>query len=325
MATGAVLAGCLLAGGAGAAAQPASAPAPAVPLTLVTDAYPTASPDGARIAFQSNRTGRFELFIANADGSGRRQLTNRPDDNVSPVWSPAGTQIAFSGNEGARVDIYVINVDGTGLRRLTTAAADNSHPSWSADGTRIFFSSNFETPDPALDWSRQHHDIYSIGPDGSGLRRHTRCEAVCTYPSPSPDGRWIAYRKIVTTPGFNWDLSSASRNSEVFIARIDGSEERNLSNSAAFDGWPAWSPDGARIAYASNRAGPINTGHIYVVTVDGKQIVQATGGTWSHSQPRWTPDGKSLLVYRHLEQDGTEFGHIARVPLPVTPRMASSF
>ena len=93
------------------------------------------------------------------------------------------------------------------------------------------------------------------------IRRHTNCRSVCTYPSYSPDGTRIAYRKVVDAPGFQWDLTSALRNSEVFVADIDGNNERNVSNSAAFDGWPVFTPDGAGVVFSSNRAGPARVGH----------------------------------------------------------------
>jgi Tol biopolymer transport system component len=99
--------------------------------------------------------------------------------------------------------------------------------------------------------------------DGNDLRQHTNCRTVCTYPSFSPAGTRLAYRKIVDTPSFAWDFTPGMRNSEVVVADADGSHEVNVSNNAAFDGWPAWSPDGTRIAFASNRAGPASVGQLY--------------------------------------------------------------
>ena len=54
----------------------------------------------------------------------------------------------------------------------------------------------------------------------------------------------ITYRKVIDGPAFQWDLSAIGRNSEVFVADADGSNEVNASKDAAFDGWPVWSPDG---------------------------------------------------------------------------------
>lgn len=299
---------------AGPAAAQGAAP-PSKRLTSVVDGYPHPSPDGRRVAFQSNRTGRWEIYVMNADGSGVAQLTDAPGDNVTPKWSPDGTRIVFAASPGGNSDVFVMNADGTGRRRLTDHPGDDSHPHWSADGARIVFNSARATPDPAAEWSRQWHEVFTMRPDGGDPRQHTRCRTVCTYPSLSPDGSRILFRKVVDAPGFQWNLDAGPRNSEVFVAAPDGSDEVNLSRSAAFDGWPAWSPDGRRIAFTSNRMGPANVGQVFVVGADGTGLRQVTQGPWSHTQPAWSPDGTRLYVYRLQEDAEGEFGHVVAVDL----------
>lgn len=284
-------------------------------LTSTVTAYPFPAPDGSRIVFQSNVTGNFELYVANADGRARQRLSELPGDKVTPVWSPDGRWIAFAANPEGQSEIFVIAADGTGLRRVTDHPGDDSHPHWSADGMRIFFNSARGTPDLTAPWASQWHDIYSMRPDGSDIRRHTNCRSVCTYGSPSPDGRRIVFRKTIDGPGMSWDLTLGSRNSEVFVADLDGSNERNLSRSAAFDGWPRWSPDGSLVVFASNRAGPAGTGQIFLASVDGGTITQVTRGRWSHVQPAWSPDGRKLYVYQVDESEGDEFGNVAVIEL----------
>lgn len=286
-----------------------------VRLTNIINSYPNPSPDGKRIVFQSNRTGRYELYVMQADGGGVTQITDRPGDNVTPVWSPDGNTIAFAANDGDNSDIYLVNADGSNLVRLTTHPGDDSHPHWSADGGRIIFNSPRTTPDLSVDWLDQWHEVFSMKPDGSDLRQHTHQQTVCTYPSFSPDGKRILYRKITDTPGFAWDLSGRPRNSEVFAASIDGSDEVNLSNSAAFDGWPAWSPDGLRVVFASNRAGPANVGHLYVVNADGTGLSRVTHGSWSYAQPAWSADGRRLFAYQNQETPAYEFGDVVVIEL----------
>ena len=104
---------------------------------------------------------------------------------------PAG---AIDENES---EIYTMRRDGTQFRRLTTAPGDNSHPHWTPDGRRIFFNSPRATPDLKAELGKQWIDIFSMAADGSEVRSHTDCRTVCTYPVPSPDGRFIAHRKIV--------------------------------------------------------------------------------------------------------------------------------
>jgi Tol biopolymer transport system component len=134
---------------------------------------------------------------------------------------------------------------------------------------------------------------------------------------PSPDGQRIAYRKIIDAPGLDWALRSIARNSEVFVADLEGGNERNLTNHAAYDGWPMWSPDGAWIAFSSNRTGRPNAGQLYLVRADGTDLRQVTDSTASYTQHSWTADGKSLFATRTWEAAdwSWEYGHITRVPI----------
>ncbi|HEX6219275.1 MAG TPA: hypothetical protein VFZ35_08390, partial [Sphingomicrobium sp.] len=220
------------------------------PINPVTDAYPTVSPDGTRMVFQSRRLGHGALFIAKVDGTGIKVFLNAGDNPAGASWSPDGKYIAYAGTVDGDSEIFLVGSDGRGRRRLTSIKADDSHPTWSPDSRRIFFSSNRHTPDMSLPFGRQWHDTFSMNLDGSDVRQHTDCRTVCTYPSLSPDGRLLAYRKIVARPGMRWDLSVMPVDSEVFVSNIDGTGERNVSDSPAYDGWPAFSPDGKWIAFS---------------------------------------------------------------------------
>jgi TolB protein len=145
--------------------------------------------------------------------------------------------------------------------------------------------------------------------NGSDLKQHTHCEAICTFASYSPDMRRIVYRRVVDSPGFEWNLVLAPRNSEIFVANIDGTQAKDISNSAGFDGWPTWPPDGQWIAFASNRLGPANVGQIFVVHPDGTGLQQiSTRG--SFAQPAWSIDGRRIYAYHNVETARYEYGDI---------------
>ena len=297
--------------------------AAAAALTAVRDSYPSLSPNGSMLLFQSNRTGRQAIWMARADGSEPHILFDDPEagtDPGTPAWSPDGREIAFAMKPAGAADeneseIYVIRQDGSGLQRLTLTPGDDSHPHWSADGKRIFFNSARATPDLGADWSRQWIEIYSMGADGRDVRRHTWCKAVCTYPIPSPDGRWIVHRKVVPGPGRDWEQAARNANSEVFLTRLDNSESRNLSNDQHFDGWPTWTPDGRWILFSSGREGVVSSGQVYRIRPDGTGLQRITSGPFGHVQPSVSAEGRKLLVYQVVEQEGTEIGQIAQFDL----------
>jgi len=107
------------------------------------DQWAMYSPDGRRIAFFSNRSGNYETWLANADGSQQRQLTSFAGPVVtSPTWSPDGRQIVLDVILENTADIYAIAVEGGQPRRLTTDPANDRLPTFSRDGRWIYFASD---------------------------------------------------------------------------------------------------------------------------------------------------------------------------------------
>ena len=138
------------------------------------DWSPAWSPDGRRIAFDSNRDGDFEIYVMNADGSGVTRLTDNDADDWSPAWSPDGRRIAFDSDRDGDFEIYVMNADGSGVTRLTDNDADDWSPAWSPDGRRIAFDSNRDGD----------FEIYVMNADGSGIS-NTGSSAVTSTPGPT--------------------------------------------------------------------------------------------------------------------------------------------
>ncbi|NOR19099.1 MAG: hypothetical protein GQ538_03315, partial [Xanthomonadales bacterium] len=278
--------------------------------------YPSPSPDGSQLAFESNRSGSSQVYLMSMDGSNLKQLTEFALGAETPVFSPDGQRVVFAAYVGEdNNDVFVINKDGSGLKQLTNSPGYDGHPHWSADGRRIVFNSDKTSPEPTANWSDRWHEIFSMKADGTDVVQHTNCQSVCTFGSVSPDGKTVLYRKVIDAAGFNWSLGSIERNSEIFIADLDGGNARNISRNAAFDGWPVWSPDGKYIAFASNRSGPANTGQIWLMKPDGSQLRMLSQGPWSHAQPAWGLAANYVYAYQLEETSEHEFGSVVRISI----------
>jgi hypothetical protein len=108
-----------------------------------SDAWPSWSPDGTKIAFASERESNRDVYVMDADGSDQVRLTQDPARDSAPAWSPDGSSIAFRSfrGSGGDAEIFSMNADGTGQVNLTRNPGDDTAPTWSADSSRIAFGS----------------------------------------------------------------------------------------------------------------------------------------------------------------------------------------
>ena len=130
---------------------------------------PSMSPDGKKIVFSSDRSGRPMIYTMNVNGSQVKRLTYAGHYNSSPSWSPNGKWIAFAGYQRGYYDIFVIRPNGTELKRLTNARGhgrrnvNNEEPTFSPDSKHIMFVSD----------RTGKKQLYVIGIDGTNEKRIT--------------------------------------------------------------------------------------------------------------------------------------------------------
>lgn len=169
------------------------------------------------------------------------------------------------------------------------------YPSWSPDGTRIVLASYRGYENAIVSVNADGTDLHRIGPLGDA--EHTGPEyALRTYPTLSPDGTRLAYSR-----------SPNGQPSDLFVSPVtitqsfDTPGVLRLTNDPADDFHPRWSPDGQRIAFASNRDGDYE---IYTIAADGSDLRQLTHNDASDSHPgSWSPDGTQVAFVSDRDGD----------------------
>jgi dipeptidyl aminopeptidase/acylaminoacyl peptidase len=229
------------------------------PLTTAraTDTSPRWSPDGRRIAFVSDRGGTKQIWVIPADGGEARLLTAGSYAPADPAWSPDGKWIAFTGKP-----------DGT------ASGAGRREPPEPSD-VRVISRLYYKQDGEGL-WDGRWKQIFVVPAGGGGVRQITGGEYDHTAPAWSPDGAWLAYCANASPDA---DLDDAA---DLWIIRADGTgAPRRLTRTIGKVETPAWSPDGARIAYVGHDnefAGEATLPRVWVAPVEGGEPACLTRG-----------------------------------------------
>jgi Tol biopolymer transport system component len=109
--------------------------------TPTTIGNPVFSPDGQKIAFESNAGGNLDIYLMDTDGKNRRRITTHPADDGQPAFSPDGKYIAFISRRDDNYELYMMDVDGSNQRRLTYTTADEYDLAFSPDGKKLAYVS----------------------------------------------------------------------------------------------------------------------------------------------------------------------------------------
>lgn len=296
--------------------------------------YPNWSPDGKEIVLciddfsepGSRTTVPSQLWRINVETGEKHLVTGQ--DAVQPNWSPNGKRIAFWGiDSGGQRDVWTISVNGGEAIPVTSDSSIDWNPVWSPDGKFLYFVSNRSgsmnlwrvaidensgkvsgNPEP-ITIPSNYSQAFNIAHDGTGFVyvqtinysnifkvdfdaqtetigktsvEITRGSKITTNPEISADNKFLTFDAI------------GDKQEDVFVAKADGSNIRQLTNDVYKDRAPRWSPDGNRIAFFTDETGKYEG---YVMNADGsgrKKVTTFPSDSWSQL-PVWSPDGKRLI------------------------------
>ena len=224
------------------------------------------------IAFQSDRSGNYEIYVMTRGGAPLVRLTNTTAVNGQPSWSPDGAKLAVMSDRDGNREIYVMNADGSGQTRLTNNSATDDVPAWSPDGTKIAFASDRDG----------NSEIYVMNADGTNQIRLTNNAATDYWPAWSPDGAKLAFE------------SDRDGNLEIYVMNADGTNATRLTSNSTEDSSPAWSPGGTWIAFSCDPDGTASL-EICVINADGTNLVRLTNNPAPDGSPAWSRDGTKIL------------------------------
>ena len=199
------------------------------------DISPSFSPDGKSLAYASDRTGSFEIYVRPlTTGEREIQLTSDPEQNLQPAWSPDGTRIAY--HSKGRGGIWLVPAAGGAARQLTRFGSD---PAWSPDSSTIVFQSDTLVDLTASAGPQTH--LWLVPAQGGEARVLTRLGRPAgdhASPAWSPDGKRIAFVAEARTASL-WSVSAKGDD----LVRL--TEERFRT----FD--PVFAPHGEAVYFAA--------------------------------------------------------------------------
>lgn len=266
---------------------------------------------------------RYNAYLANVDGSGRRLLA---EDMRQPALRPDGAWAVLNGERTNYENLVLAKTDGSVLREITNFLEDGQ-PSWSLDGQKLAFASSrhgdkqyriYIIDDVPLEGGTVEGRTLNYGPDdvrgqmpawtsdgrivyrGCDLSSpRTECNGLGLYiisAAPGPQTpRQLTEHPEDTAPSVYGDqvafMSSRDGNWEIYVMDLDGSGVERLTENAANDGLPVWAPDGKNIAFVSDQGGPWA---VWAMSPDGSNrrslFEIGEGGLtfdWQHERLSW--------------------------------------
>ncbi len=245
----------------------------------------------SQIAYASNRTGAFEIWLMDWDGSNQHQITRHGNLSILPSWSADNERMVYTSfiTSAGASNMYIINRHGGERIKVNTNLGLNTSATFSPNSNDIAFVGSV----------RGNPDIYVIKDDSTNLRRLTTDDTIESTPEWSPTGRQISF------------TSGRSGTPQIYVMDAEGTNVRRISFEGEWNDDATWAPDGVQLAYTSRVNGRFQ---LRIMNLQSKES-RVLAGEGSNEQPTWSPDGKWIAfqsnrsgkwqVYK-MRVDGTD-------------------
>jgi TolB protein len=250
----------------------------------VENAYPRLSADGKSVLYQSDRTGKWQLYVFDLLTRQNTQLTNGSANNNFPDWSADNEWIAFVSDRNGNEEVYVMKRDGSNTRRLTDDPARDIHPYFSPDGKYLLFNSTR---------GNGSLDIYRFTLESGKTERITNTERNETCARYSTDMKFITF------------LGNDDVSDDICMMDMATGVTTNITGDPGIrDGWPMFSGDGKWIYYSSMQPGPFC---VFRISPDGMQRQQLTYARNGEEDARaFIATNNTKLIYNKRYSDRIE-------------------
>ena len=222
-----------------------------------------------RIAYVVKSTGRFELKIADADGSNDQAALASREPIISPTWSPDGSKLAYVSFEAKKPVVYVHDLASGRRHVAANFKGSNSAPAWSPSGKQLAVVLT-------KDGSSQ---LYVVNVDGSGVTRIATSSGIDTEPRWSTDGQFIYF------------TSDRGGSPQIYRVASGGGNAERISFEGSYNVTPRPSPDGKSLAFITRNSGRFQLALMDLAT---KQVQILTDSTKDES-PSFAPNGRMIL------------------------------
>jgi serine/threonine-protein kinase len=239
-----------------------------------------------RIVYVHGSVGNTNIYVANADGSGRTCIVCNACDEAEPAWSPDGRHIVYQSDCGGSYDIWIVSSSGGNPTQLTrTSGTDEREPDWSPDGSQIVYRASAVRSDRNADG-----ELWMMNANGSNQQRLGGKTILGRSPTWSPDGQKVLF------------MSEQSGHWQIYVYDLRTGNTARLTNCSTNCRWPCWSPDGQYVAYHSTVSATGNNSAtaqtIWIIPAGGGTATQLTTG--SHpGRPSWSSNGRIIFNSDH--------------------------